>query len=179
MRQREFVLLSPPLLRKNMSQSRLVTLGGGKKGGDGKKHSMPKSGVNLEWQIITNKARKLARGENRGRCVFLLNSWEESEFMRRRRKRKPKYTRTGTKWLGRGDKKQNKNPNGCKWQGNNLCYIAQINCLQTRANVFFLVWSDDVLAEQLKSYWQFTRATVKSLISDRIHVCVWVRLFSG
>lgn len=179
MRQGEFVLLSPPLLRKNMSQSRLVTLGGEEGMG---KHSMPKSGVNLEWQMITNKARKLAWGENCGRCVFLLNSWEESEFMRRRRKRKPKYTCTGAKWLGRVEKKKN----GCKWQGNNLCYIAQINCLQTCADVFFLVWSDDVLAERLKSgarsrwsYWQFTRATVKSLISDRIHVCVWVRLFSG
>lgn len=66
----ELVLLSPLLLRQNMSQSRSVTFMKKEREGMGK-YAVPKSGVNLERQNITNKARKLARRNVCGRCVFL------------------------------------------------------------------------------------------------------------
>lgn len=67
----ELVLLSPLLLRQNMSQSRSVTFMKKKKGRGWEKNTVPRSGVNLERQNITNKARKLARRSTCGRCVLL------------------------------------------------------------------------------------------------------------
>lgn len=74
-----------------------------------------------------------------------IRVYEEEE------KEKAQIHMHGRKMIRKGGEKKKKSPNGCKWQGNNLSYIAQINCLQTCANVFFLVWSDVVLAERLKS----------------------------
>lgn len=50
----DLLLLSPPLLRQNMSRSRLHFQGEGMG-----KYITPKRRINLEWQKITNKARKL------------------------------------------------------------------------------------------------------------------------